>query len=83
MNKKKLPGIGVWIVLIISVYLIYSIVVNMFASLPEMEYSDFVRNIKAENITSMNVEGNTVTVTGKDGGKAKVTIPSLETCSLT
>ncbi len=79
MNKKKLPGIGMWLVLIISIYLIYSIVVNMFASLPEMEYSDFVRNIKAENISSMSLEGNTVTVTGKDGGKAKVTIPSLDT----
>ena len=45
-----------------------------------MVYSDLVNAIKSEQVTSMNVNGNTVTVTLADNkGVAKVTVPSLET----
>ncbi|MBQ6558138.1 MAG: AAA family ATPase, partial [Clostridia bacterium] len=50
-----------------------------FAQTPEIEYSEFVRAIKAEEVASMNVEGNTINFTSKDGQKGRVVIPSLNT----
>ncbi len=77
--KKRFSGLGAWLVLMIAIYLIYSIVVNSIAATPKMDYSEFVRGIKTEQITAMIVSGNSVTVTLNNGKKAKVEIPSLET----
>ena len=77
--KKRFSGLGAWLVLMIAIYLIYSIVVNSIAATPKMDYSEFVRGIKTEQVTAMLVSGNSVTVTLNNGKKAKVEIPSLET----
>ena len=79
MNKRKIPGIGIWIALIILVYFIFQMSTIFFAQTPEIEYSEFVRAIKAEEVASMNVEGNTINFTSKDGQKGRVVIPSLNT----
>ena len=79
MNKRKIPGIGIWIVLIVISYFAYTIMINVFSQVPEIEYSEFVRQIKAEEVASMNVDGNAVNFTTKNGTKARVIIPSLET----
>ncbi|MGN0106998.1 MAG: ATP-dependent zinc metalloprotease FtsH, partial [Hominilimicola sp.] len=44
-----------------------------------MDYSEFVKSIKAEQVTSMTVSGNSVTAVLHDGKRAKVEIPSLDT----
>ena len=77
--KKRFSGLGAWLVLMIAIYLIYSIVVNSIASTPKLDYSKFVRSIKAEQVMSMTVSGNSVTAVLSDGKRAKVEIPSLET----
>lgn len=77
--KRRFTGLGMWIALLISIYLIYSIVVNLISATPEIEYSMFVQAIKAEQVTEMTVTGNRVDVTLTTGKKAKVIIPSLET----
>ena len=79
MNKRKIPGIGIWILLIVISYFAYTIMINVFSQVPEIEYSEFVRQIKAEEVASMNVDGNAVNFTTKNGTKARVIIPSLET----
>lgn len=77
--KKRFTGLGAWLALLIAIYLIYSIVINAITATPQMDYSDFVKCIKAEQITSITVSGNDVTATLSDGKKAKIEIPSLET----
>lgn len=77
--KKKFTGLGVWIALLISIYVIYSIVVNLISATPEIEYSDFVQAIKAEQVSEISLTGNRIDAQLKNGKKAKVIIPSLET----
>ena len=79
MNKRKIPVIGVWIALIIGVYFIFQLSTFFFSQTPEIEYSEFVRAIKSEEVATINVEGNTINFTSKDGIKGRVVIPSLDT----
>ncbi len=76
--KKRFTGLGVWLVMIIGIYVIYTIVVNLISATPEIDYSEFVNGIKNEQFISMTVSGNDVTAEMKDGRKAKVVIPSLD-----
>ena len=77
--KKKFTGLGVWLALLISIYIIYSLVVNLISATPEMDYSDFVKAVKAEQVTEMTVTGNRVDIELTSGKRAKIIIPSLET----
>lgn len=79
MNKKRMSGIGKWLIMIIIIYLAYTILVNIFSQTPEVEYSEFVREIKAGEVAAVNINGNTVNYTARNGARAKVIIPSLET----
>lgn len=79
MNKKRMSGIGKWLIMIIIIYLAYTILVNIFSQTPEVEYSEFVREIKAGEVAAVNINGNTVNFTARNGARAKVIIPSLET----
>lgn len=79
MNKKRMSGIGKWLIMIIIIYLAYTILVNIFSQTPEVEYSEFVREIKAGEVAAVNINSNTVNYTARNGARAKVIIPSLET----
>ena len=80
MNKKPFGGIGVWLSILLIAYVVYSLVSSTMIRPSQMVYSDLVSAIKSEQVTSMNINGNTVTVTLADNkGAAKVTVPSLET----
>lgn len=77
--QKRFKGLGVWVAMLIVAYLIYMFAVGFGASQTKMVYSDLVNSIKSEQVNSMLVSGNTVTVTLTNGDKAKVKIPSLDT----
>lgn len=77
--QKKFKGLGAWITTLIIAYLIYFFAFNSVSSEVRMVYSDLVSSIKSEQVSSIMISGNTVNVTLKDGNKAKVQIPSLET----
>lgn len=77
--QKRFKGLGVWVAMLIVAYLIYMFAVGFGASQTKMVYSDLVNSIKSEQVSSMLVSGNTVTVTLTNGDKAKVKIPSLDT----
>lgn len=77
--KKRFTGLGVWIALLISIYVIYSLVVNFIAATPEIEYSKFIQLIKSEQISEISVNGNKLDLSTKTGEKARVIIPSQET----
>ncbi len=77
--KNRFTGIGVWLALIIAIYLIYSLAVNLITATPDMDYSDFVKAVKSHQISEITVAGNDVTVKLIQGGEANVEIPSLET----
>lgn len=80
MDKKPFRGIGMWLSILLIAYVIYSVISSTMIQTNRMVYSDLVNAIKSEQVTSMNVNGNTVTVTLADNkGVAKVTVPSLET----
>lgn len=69
-----------WLSILLIAYVIYSVISSTMIQTNRMVYSDLVNAIKSEQVTSMNVNGNTVTVTLADNkGVAKVTVPSLET----
>lgn len=77
--KKRFTGLGVWIVLLIAIYVIYSLVVNLMAATPEIDYSTFVRSIKTEQVSEITITDKRVDLVMKNGDKAKVIIPSQET----
>ena len=77
--KKRFTGIGVWLALMLAVYLIYSIAVNLITATPDMDYSEFVKAVKTRQVTAMTITGNNVTAELTDNRKAEVEIPSLET----
>lgn len=77
--QKRFKGLGVWVAMLVVAYLIYMFTVGFGASQTKMVYSDLVNSIKSEQVSSMLVSGNTVTVTLTNGDKAKVKIPSLDT----
>lgn len=77
--QKRFKGLGVWVAMLVVAYLIYMFAVGFGASQTKMVYSDLVNSIKSEQVSSMLVSGNTVTVTLTNGDKAKVKIPSLDT----
>ena len=77
--QKRFKGRGVWVAMLVVAYLIYMFAVGFGASQTKMVYSDLVNSIKSEQVSSMLVSGNTVTVTLTNGDKAKVKIPSLDT----
>lgn len=77
--QKKFKGLGAWITTLIIAYLIYFFAFNSVSGEVRMVYSDLVSSIKSEQVSSIMISGNTVNVTLKDGNKAKVQIPSLET----
>lgn len=80
MDKKPFRGIGMWLSILLIAYVIYSVISSTMIQTNRIVYSDLVNAIKSEQVTSMNVNGNTVTVTLADNkGVAKVTVPSLET----
>ena len=80
MDKKPFRGIGMWLSILLIAYVIYSVISSTMIQTNRMVYSDLVNDIKSEQVTNMNVNGNTVTVTLADNkGVAKVTVPSLET----
>ncbi|MFQ7292155.1 MAG: ATP-dependent zinc metalloprotease FtsH [Monoglobales bacterium] len=80
LDKKPFRGIGMWLSILLIAYVIYSVISSTMIQTNRMVYSDLVNAIKSEQVTSMNVNGNTVTVTLADNkGVAKVTVPSLET----
>lgn len=69
-----------WLSILLIAYVIYSVISSTMIQTNRMVYSDLVNAIKSEQVTNMNVNGNTVTVTLADNkGVAKVTVPSLET----
>ncbi|MCH5210947.1 MAG: ATP-dependent zinc metalloprotease FtsH [Oscillospiraceae bacterium] len=76
--KNRFKGIGVWLALILAVYIIYSIVVNFVSTTTEMDYSDFVRAVQKQQVSTITVTGNDVTAEFVDGKNATVEIPSLE-----
>ena len=77
--QKRFKGLGVWVAMLVVAYLIYMFAVGFGASQTKMVYSDLVNSIKSEQVSSMLVSGNTVTVTLTNGDKAKLKIPSLDT----
>ena len=77
--QKRFKGLGGWVAMLVVAYLIYMFAVGFGASQTKMVYSDLVNSIKSEQVSSMLVSGNTVTVTLTNGDKAKVKIPSLDT----
>lgn len=77
--QKRFKGIGVWIAMFIIAYLVYAVFIGLGSNETKMVYSDLVKQIKSEQVTSMVVSGNSVTAQLKDGKHAKVKIPSLET----
>ena len=77
--KNRFTNLGVWLAVIIMVYLSYMAVINLMNATPEMDYSEFVRNIKSGQVTEMTVSGNIVEAQLRGNKKAKITIPSLET----
>jgi cell division protease FtsH len=80
LDKKPFRGIGMWLSILLIAYVIYSVISSTMIQTNRMVYSDLVNAIKSEQVTNMNVNGNTVTVTLADNkGVAKVTVPSLET----
>ncbi|MCI8980343.1 MAG: ATP-dependent zinc metalloprotease FtsH [Clostridia bacterium] len=64
--------------MLIIAYLIYAFVWSMNSSTIKMNYSDLVSSIKSEQVQSMSVTGNDVSVSLKNGNKAKVTILSTD-----
>lgn len=76
---RNFKGIGIWIAMLIIVYMLYSFFVAMTHNQVKMVYSDLVNNIKTEQVKNMSINGNTVTVTLVNGQMAKVQIPSLDT----
>lgn len=76
--QKRFKGLGVWFAMLIIAYLIYSFFVTFNSAQLKMSYSDLVNQIKAEQIETMTVSGNTVTATLTNGQKGKATILSLE-----
>lgn len=77
--QKRFRGIGVWIAMLLVAYLLYTLVLGMGGMQQKPVYSDLVNRIKAEQVTSMIVSGNSITATFTDGKSAKIKIPSLET----
>lgn len=77
--QKRFRGIGVWIAMLLVAYLLYTLVLGIGGMQQKPVYSDLVNRIKAEQVTSMIVSGNSVTATFTDGKSAKIKIPSLET----
>lgn len=77
--RRNFKGIGIWIAMLIIVYMLYSFFVAMTHNQVKMVYSDLVNNIKTEQVKNMSINGNTVTVTLVNGQMAKVQIPSLDT----
>lgn len=76
--QKRVRGLGVWLAMLIIAYLIYSFVVTMNSSQIKMNYSDLISEIKSEQVQSMSITGNNVSVTLKNGQKSKVTILSAD-----
>lgn len=76
--QKRVRGLGIWLAMLIIAYLIYAFVWSMNSSTIKMNYSDLVSSIKSEQVQSMSVTGNDVSVVLKNGNKAKVTILSTD-----
>lgn len=76
--QKRVRGLGIWLAMLIIAYLIYAFVWSMNSSTIKMNYSDLVSSIKSEQVQSMSVTGNDVSVSLKNGNKAKVTILSTD-----
>lgn len=76
--QKRVRGLGIWLAMLIIAYLIYAFVWSMNSSTIKMNYSDLVSSIKSEQVQSMSVTGNDVSVALKNGNKAKVTILSTD-----
>lgn len=81
--QKRFKGFGMWIALFIGIYLIYAVFSNLMTPKVKMVYSDLVQAIKNEQVSTMQVSGNSVTVSlvtenGTSVRNVKVKIPSLE-----
>lgn len=76
--QKRVRGLGLWLGMLIIAYLIYSFFIAMGSSQIKMNYSDLVSEIKAEQVQSMSITGNDVSLVLKNGQKAKATILSAD-----
>lgn len=80
--NKKFSSIGVWAVIFVIVYMLYSMASGLFSSTQEILYSDFVMLIKEEKITEFAINENQITaiITAEDKStqRVKTQIPSLD-----
>ncbi len=76
--QRRFKGFGIWLVMLIGAYLIYTFVLGFNGSPKKIVYSDLVSGIKNEQIQELVVSGHTVTAMQKGGQKVKTTIPSFE-----
>ncbi len=76
--QKRFRGLGIWLVMLICAYLIYTIVLGFSTSEKKTVYSELVSSIKNEQVQELVISGNTATAQLKSGQKTKTTIPSFE-----
>lgn len=76
--QKRFRGIGIWILMFIIAYFIYSFVSNM-NSTQTVSYSELVNNIKHEQVTKLVISGNTATANLSNGRHIKAEIPPMDT----
>ncbi len=74
---KLLRTISPYIVIIGAIVLIVAVVTSLIKP-PEMSYTDFVTELKADNIESVELEDNTATVVIKDKSKTNESIEKGE-----
>ncbi len=63
--QKGYKGLGLWLAILIVIYIAYSTAVSNVTS-EKMVYSDLVQAIKNEEVISIAINGNTVTAIMKD-----------------
>ncbi len=75
--RKILRDFGVWIIVLLIVYLSYSFLVRNMSSQPEVLYSDLISSIKNEQVDKLVISDKTVTAE-IEGVVCTIKIPSLD-----
>jgi len=75
-KRFNFKGIGVYLILILVAFMLYQYMVASPAETPQLQYSEFIRELDNDNLKSVVFESEKLTAERKDGSKFKVEYPS-------
>ena len=77
MKKRfNFKGIGIYLILFLVAFMLYQYMVASPEKIPQLQYSDFIRELEEDKLQSVVIESEKITAERKDGQKFEVEYPS-------